>query len=101
MLHAPAGYPAKHFRVLHQRFLTKSTRHVQDVEWRCVSQAGVGHQSQSPDIANRTGRLTVDAISRIGNPRQDFERSRQIDLIDSLKQKRAGLQVNIMRKLAS
>ena len=58
-------------------------------------------QSQSRDIANRTGRLTVDAISRIGNPRQDFERSRQIDLIDSLKQKRADLQVNIMRKLAS
>jgi hypothetical protein len=90
--------PGEQVFVLHQGFLTETARHMQHVEllWR-VSQSGIGCQTQTVQVANRCGGLAVEAIGRIGDTRNDFERSGEVDLVEHVEEKRADLQVSIER----
>jgi hypothetical protein len=67
------------------RFLTTAARNMQNIKRRRVGQGGIGRQPQSFQIANRRRGLTVEAIGRIWDARQNLERSCQIDLIDALE----------------
>src|SRR5579872_4072715 len=79
------GYPAKHLSVLHQSLLTKPTRHMEDIEQRCISQRRVRREQQPLEIANRCERLAVDAVRYVRDSRQHLEWSGQVDLINTLK----------------
>ena len=47
--------------VLHQGFLAETAGHMQNIELRRVGQGRVRRQPQSLEIANRFGRLAIDA----------------------------------------
>src|SRR5271165_1180710 len=65
--------PGEHFSVLHQGFLSEAARHMQYIERRSIGQGRIRRQSQSFQIANRCGRLAVDAIGRVRDARQYLE----------------------------
>src|ERR1700722_1242983 len=89
--------PGKQIFVLHQGFLTESTRHMQHIELRCVSQSRIRRQTQALQVANRLDSLAVEAIGRVWSTREHFERAGEVNLVKSLEEKRADLQMSVER----
>src|SRR5580704_3917201 len=98
---ARAGYllpdPGQHFGVLHQGFLPESAGDMKHIElWR-IRQRRVRRQPQPLEVAYGLGGLAVEAVGRVRNARQHFERSCQVDLVEALKQQGTDLQMGITR----
>jgi hypothetical protein len=88
--------PIQHLFILHQRLLTGAARYVQHVElWR-LCQYCIRRQKQPLPIPHRLGGLSVGSISGIRDAGQHLKRAGQVDLINTLKQERADLQVSVM-----
>ena len=89
--------PGEQVFVFHQDFLTEAARHVQHIELRRVGQSRIRHQTQTPHVANGLEGLAVEPIGRVGNTRQHFERSGEVDLVKPFEEQRANLQVSVGR----
>src|SRR5580692_9649641 len=68
-------------------------RHDKQIEWRNLRERFSWSQNQPSDVLDRRSLLPDDMESRIGNPRQDFERTRQVNLIHPWKNDRANVEV--------
>ena len=87
--------PAKHTFGFHERFLAEAARHVQDIELRRISQSRVRGQSQAFHVTNRVCRLAIEAIGGVRKARQHLKGSRQVDLVEAVKQQRTDRQVSV------
>src|SRR6516162_6038362 len=89
--------PGEQVFVFHQGFLTTAAGNMEHIELRRVGQSRIRHQTQTPHVANGLEGLAIEPIGRVGNTRQHFERSSEVDLVESLKEQRADLQVSVRR----
>ena len=89
--------PGEQVFILHQGFLTKAARHVQHIELRRVSPSRIGCQTQAVQVANRLGGLALEAVGRVEDARQHFERSGEVDLVEPVEEQRGNLQVSVGR----
>jgi hypothetical protein len=97
-VHTPSD-PAKHLLIVHQGFLPKAAWHMQQVQLRCVREDAIRRQSQAGDVFHWFDRLAENAVGRVRDARQDFERSCEIDLIQVLEQQGADLEVDATPRL--
>ncbi len=81
-----AAQPAENLFILHQSLLTWSAGHVQDIELRRLRECRVRHDAQPHQVAHRVARLRIDAVGRIGEAGEHFERAGEVDLVEVLKQ---------------
>jgi hypothetical protein len=66
---------------------------MKDIQRRRIGQGRIGSKPQAFQIANGRGCLAVDAIGRVRDAQQHLEWSCQVDLIYSLEQQGADVQV--------
>src|SRR6516225_9449240 len=83
--------PGEQVFVFHEGFLTRAARNMEHIELRRVGQSRIRHQTQTVHVMNGLDGLAVEPVGRVGSTRQHFERSSEVDLVESLKEQRADL----------